>query len=449
MARRKSWFDRVKRFFISDPNTNTEKKERRRRWLILRLKSKCSPALPAPSTLNTKAIKEAEKEQSKHAMAVAVATAAAAEAAVAAAQAAAQVVRLTGNPTYYQRQETAAIKIQSVFRGHLARKALRALKGLVKLQALVRGQAVRRQTTLALKGLQSLMKIQSHACATRLRTSEDQVCELKDIVHARSKESDDLKVILTKNNERRWDSSTLSKEEINLILKTRREAAIKRLRALEYASSYQGRRNAQRPTTPVGNEVQADDLNHRWRWLEEWVGAQPLDKDVLEVPPMLCLDKVHYEQQSRIPDSLICAENDKLEEAQLRYLARRSFNRSRTTSVRDDDSFSSSPSFPSYMASTASTKARFRSMSTPKQRAGAMDIGYDQFTPYSNRTLSPLPTVVSDMSLSKSSKPPLAYQKSPRLRGQAVPVRSHRPSSDLSFDSDCSILNWDQCGTFR
>lgn len=78
-----------------------------------------------------------------------------------------------------------------------ARKALRALKGLVKLQALVRGQAVRRQTSLALKGLQSLMKIQSQACASRLKATEDEVCELKDILHVRTEESDDLKAIVS------------------------------------------------------------------------------------------------------------------------------------------------------------------------------------------------------------------------------------------------------------
>ena len=54
----------------------------------------------------------------KHAMAVAIATAAAAEAAVAAAQAAAKVVRLAG----YNRQteeDTAAVLIQSHYRGYL------------------------------------------------------------------------------------------------------------------------------------------------------------------------------------------------------------------------------------------------------------------------------------------------------------------------------------------
>lgn len=195
--------------------------------------------------------------------------------------------------------------------------------------------------------------------------------------------------------------------------------------------------------------MQADDLNNRWRWLEEWVGAQPLDKDVVEINPLPVPEKGSRDQPSPIPDSLVL-DKEKAEEAQLRYLARRSFIRSRTTSVRDDDSFSSSPSFPSYMASTASTKARFRSMSTPKQRAGAGDVCFDQFTPYSNKILSPFHSVVSDISLSsKSSKPPLAHQRSPRLKGQAAPVRSHRPSIDLSFDSQCPVANWDQHGAFR
>lgn len=64
---------------------------------------------------------EVEDEQNKHAYSVAVATAVAAEAAVAAAQAAAEVVRLTAVPRTPGRskEEVAAIKIQTAFRGYL------------------------------------------------------------------------------------------------------------------------------------------------------------------------------------------------------------------------------------------------------------------------------------------------------------------------------------------
>ncbi|KAK1699234.1 hypothetical protein QYE76_015931 [Lolium multiflorum] len=63
------------------------------------------------------------------------------------------------------RHVEAAVLIQKAFRGYLARKALRALKSLVKLQALVRGYLVRRQTARTLHRLQALMRLQasSHA----------------------------------------------------------------------------------------------------------------------------------------------------------------------------------------------------------------------------------------------------------------------------------------------
>ncbi|XP_047940195.1 protein IQ-domain 26-like isoform X2 [Salvia hispanica] len=104
-----------------------------------------------------------EKEQTNHAIAVAAATAVAADAAVAAAKAAAAVVRLTSGGG------GAAIKIQAVFRGFLARKALRALRGLVKLQALVRGYLVRKRAAATLHSMEALIRAQVLVQARRAR----------------------------------------------------------------------------------------------------------------------------------------------------------------------------------------------------------------------------------------------------------------------------------------
>ncbi|OWM76519.1 hypothetical protein CDL15_Pgr005483 [Punica granatum] len=112
--------------------------------------------------------KEKERQQSSHvnAMAVAAATAAAADAAAAAAEAAVVVVRLTAGPGRGAlfgggKEFFAAVTIQSVFRGFLARKALRALRALVKLQAVVRGYLVRKRAAMALQRMQSLIRAQT------------------------------------------------------------------------------------------------------------------------------------------------------------------------------------------------------------------------------------------------------------------------------------------------
>ncbi|KAM7258583.1 hypothetical protein ACFE04_014324 [Oxalis oulophora] len=114
-------------------------------------------------------------ENEKHMMAVAAATAAAVDAVAAATQAAATVMRLTAvtDGMSSRIEEDAAVRIQSVFRSYLARKALRALKGLVKLQALVRGHLVRRQATATLRCMQALVSVQTRARAQRIKMVDD------------------------------------------------------------------------------------------------------------------------------------------------------------------------------------------------------------------------------------------------------------------------------------
>lgn len=110
-----------------DLNSNYSEKKEKKRWSFVK-PGKDSDQIPVniPATDSTwmrSYIADSEKEQNKHAIAVAAATAAAADAAVAAAQAAVAVVRLTsqGKGALFTggRERTAAVKIQTVFRGFL------------------------------------------------------------------------------------------------------------------------------------------------------------------------------------------------------------------------------------------------------------------------------------------------------------------------------------------
>ncbi|XP_031505312.1 protein IQ-DOMAIN 31 isoform X1 [Nymphaea colorata] len=70
------------------------------------------------------------------------------------------------------REEQAAIKAQAAFRGYLARRAFQALKGIIRLQALVRGHLVRRQAVATLLCLHSIIKVQAVFRGRRIRHSD-------------------------------------------------------------------------------------------------------------------------------------------------------------------------------------------------------------------------------------------------------------------------------------
>ncbi|KAJ1298922.1 hypothetical protein BS78_01G491000 [Paspalum vaginatum] len=65
----------------------------------------------------------------------------------------------------FSREDVAAVTIQAYFRGHLARRAFKALKSLVRLQAVARGAYVRRQAEAAIHCMQAMVRLQMRVLA--------------------------------------------------------------------------------------------------------------------------------------------------------------------------------------------------------------------------------------------------------------------------------------------
>lgn len=426
MGKRGGWFSAVKKAFAPESKEKKDQKtnKSKKRWFgkpkKLETVASAEPASLDVSVLPIEEVKlaDAENEQSKHAYSVAIATAVAAEAAVAAAQAAAEVVRLTTIPRYSgkSKEEIATIKIQTAFRGYMARRALRALRGLVRLKSLIQGQSVKRQATTTLRCMQTLARVQSQIRARRIRMSEENQALQRQLQQKHERELERLTT--SANNE--WNDSTKSKEQIEARLVNRQEAATRRERALAYAYSHQ---NSWKNSSKSANPTFMDPNNPRWgwSWLERWMAARPwetkstvdyhdrssvksaishatsigdiakayarrdLNLDIKPFPRTPTSQKTSRAPSHQSPATPTKAHSSlsagrKLKPDSPRGIGWGGDADSRSalsvkseryrrhsiagSSVRDDESFTSSPSVPSYMASTEAARARSR-LSSP------------------------------------------------------------------------------------
>lgn len=83
--------------------------------------------------------------------------------------------------------------IGSFYSGFQARRALRALKGLMRLKMLIQGQSVKRQATNTLRAMQTLARVQSQIHARRIRMSEENQALQRQLQQRREKELQKLK----------------------------------------------------------------------------------------------------------------------------------------------------------------------------------------------------------------------------------------------------------------
>lgn len=430
MGRKGNWFSSIKKAFSPESKEKKAQKSNKskKKWFgkekLSVPDSSPSETLTVPHPLpppeDVKLI-EAEDEQTKHAYSVAVATAVAAEAAVAAAQAAAEVVRLTtvNQFTGKPKEEVAAIKIQTAFRGYLARRALRALRGLVRLKSLIQGPTVKRQTANALRYMQTVARVQSQIQSRRIRMSEENQALQRQLLQKRAKE------LTSSQIGENWDDSLQSKEQIEANLLSKFEAAMRRERALAYSFSHQQNwKKCTRPTSLMF--MDPNNPQWGWSWLERWMAARPWE-------PRTTTDKELNNDKSSVKSASLNTTGGEITKAYTRHLlnsgkpsptssqkpsrpstppskaasstvsrkikpasprgsmfspdddAKSVFsvqserNRRHSiagSSVRDDESLAGSLSVPSYMASTKSAKAKSRMQSPLGLENGTLEKEY-------------------------------------------------------------------------
>nr|XP_043607123.1 protein IQ-DOMAIN 13-like [Erigeron canadensis]XP_043607124.1 protein IQ-DOMAIN 13-like [Erigeron canadensis]XP_043607125.1 protein IQ-DOMAIN 13-like [Erigeron canadensis] len=262
-----------------------------------------------------------------------------------------------------QQQHCSATRIQAAYRAYLARKKVKGLTGLVRLQGVVRGQNVKRQTVNAMKQMQLLVRVQTQIQSQRIQMLQNQRQPNKQLETSLGKD-------LSKMGDGYWDDSLITKEERDARLQKKVEAVINRERAMAYAYSHQLGKGTPTSAKTSLIDTRTGGYPWWWNWLERQLPSQtqPMkastthdiqtQHDHLETPPTPMSSRSMVPPRSSTPPNRM-----------MRYSKARGGGGS-PYPVRDNDSLMSCPAFsvPNYMSPTISAKAKARPTSNPKDR---------------------------------------------------------------------------------
>nr|GMD02328.1 protein IQ-DOMAIN 1 [Ipomoea batatas] len=148
-----------------------------------------------------------------------------------------------------------------------ARRALRALKGLVRLQALVRGNNVRKQALMTMRCMQSLVRVQARVRARRLLL-------VKQKVQIKQDGGENERSVQPGSPEKKIETDDDGWGNGNL---QNTEKMVKRERALAYAYAFQEKEHKFLNFDANGYHAELfanEDPRWRWSWLEGWMASQ-------------------------------------------------------------------------------------------------------------------------------------------------------------------------------
>ncbi|KAK4366029.1 hypothetical protein RND71_013909 [Anisodus tanguticus] len=375
-----NWFSTVKKVFFNKPSSKDSPADKKKEILDNQWQHEAPEVVsieqfPAGSSSDLTNNRESKDESSfslaedrNHDIDVVVATASAAEVAIApAAYAAPKVFRLARYSSQ-SKEERAATLIQSYYRGYLAKRALRALRGLVRLQALVRGHNVRKQAQVTMRCMQALVRVQSRVRARRLQLVQEKLQSKLEEVRLSSNKEDQYKhnSLFKKLDIEGRDNRNQSLEKIMEITRRKQHAEMKRERALAYAHQQQQKWLHSDPHGEGGDEEffgnEHENPERGWNWLERWMSSQHSQYSRHIVPresSYVTLSTTDDMSEKTVELDLVtplCSEDVNLAHHNVSPAKRSPYS-------------SWQNRFPSYMAPTQSAKTKVRSPSPIKSRS--------------------------------------------------------------------------------